>query len=778
MSWLKKVINIKLFYKFLIILLLLSVVPVVIVGLRLIEINRRGLQDVILELHTEQATSISDNVDSYVKNLQERIRFIIASHGEPPINWTLTRRMLRSMISSSEEILTVSTVNSDGRELTKVFHPDLEGKVKLVNRAQDSTFNSAKESGEFEVSKVYYKDGTPRINSVYPFTDNMYLYIESSLMELLEEVKNTTIGQTGYAYIVDKNGKIVMHPDSNMLEKSISDRPIVQEVLSRKLIGSKEYTTEDNKEMVGSYAPIPAFEWGVIVEQDKEEAYLSVSRMRNNALVLLIIVIFIAGVAGYFLAQNLSKPILKLTEASRSIASGNFEVTSLSKWLKKVKVKDELVELASTFIVMTQQLKRYNDMQAEKLDAILFSIMDGIIMTDSSGEIQLTNPRTKKLLDIDLEQNLEGMDIKNVIERPEIAESLEEVEDEEKEHIVKEMDLSEGEDLKFLRTDTSIVVHSDSGTRMGLVMVIRDITLEKELEQLKDDFIHSITHDLRSPMTSIRGFLEFLLDETAGEINDQQREFLEIIDNSSQRLLNMINNILDIAKMETGTMPMDVSSVNVSEIVDDVIKSLSSQSKKDKVELKKKELNEIPKQLIADEGLLQRAIINLVSNSLKFTPEGGSVTVKLEDMEEYLKVSVEDTGEGMPEEYVDKIFDRFEQVKGSEGKRKGTGLGLTITKYIIEAHEGEIWAESELGVGSEFIFKISKNLEEESEEEESTGDEEETQGKLPEDSGSGSKEKSEKDSSGEIEEKPQEEHSENNSKTDSPDNKEENKNSD
>jgi signal transduction histidine kinase len=210
-------------------------------------------------------------------------------------------------------------------------------------------------------------------------------------------------------------------------------------------------------------------------------------------------------------------------------------------------------------------------------------------------------------------------------------------------------------------------------------------------------------------MTSIRGFLEFLLDESAGEINDQQREFLKIIDKSSLRLLDMINNILDIAKMETGSMPMELSTVNFKDITEEVFESLESQAQKDMVELNMETPPDLP-DVVADKNLIHRAITNLVSNSLKFTPEGGSVTVRLSSDEEKMSVSVEDTGQGMPEEYVDKIFNKFEQVKGSKGKRKGTGLGLTITKYIVESHGGRIWAESELGKGSKFKFWISRDL--------------------------------------------------------------------
>jgi len=702
--------KIKIFYKFLIVMLLISAIPLIIVGYRLININKLGLQDVILELHTKQAEAIADKVEEYMQNLKEKLKFVISSHGEKTINWTLSQRILKSMIASSEEFLTVSTVNMDGKELTKVFHPSLEGKVKLEDRSEDKTFLNAVETGNFSISEVYYEEGIPRINVVYPFTGQIYLYIQASLSELLETVRNTTIGRTGYAYIVDKNGNIVMHPSLDASQViNVSGRPIVKEVLSRKLVGSKEYTDENNKRVIGAYAPVAALGWGVIIRQDRDEVYYSVRKMRQNALYLLIAAVLAACGVGYVMAQTLTRPILNLTGAARNIASGNYDVSMVSDWLKKVKVKDEMAELASTFIIMSHQLKTYNDMQADKMNAIIFSIADGIIMTDYSGRVILSNRRAKQLLGISASQEINGRNISEIIKREEIAQSLKEAR-EKKENIVKEIDLSQKENLKFLRADTSLVSHSESGADLGTVTVIRDITLEKQLEQLKDDFIHSITHDLRSPMTSIRGFLEFLLDGSAGEINDQQREFLEIIDKSSTRLLEMINDILDVAKMESGSMPMEIERVNMFDLVDNVLRTLESQAKKDKVELDIELKNEI-EDLNADKGLLQRVVTNLVSNSLKFTPEGGSVKVILEDKEDRVQISVVDTGVGMPPEYVDKIFDKFEQVKGSKGKRKGTGLGLTITKYIVEAHKGKIWAESEQGKGSTFTFWIPKDLE-------------------------------------------------------------------
>ncbi len=698
--------RIKIFHKFLAVMLAISALPLAIVGQRLVDINRQGLEDLIMELHTREVTAVSDSIEEYMANLSDKVRFVVSAHGEGVINWTLTQRILQSLIASSADFLTVSGVARDGRELTKVFHPDLEGKVELEDRSEDTTFLEARDKGEVAVSGIYYEDDQPRLSLVYPYTGDIFLYIEASLERLLNKVKETSIGRTGFLYIVDSEGRIVMHPDVERAaaREDVLDRPVVKEVLSRRLVGSKEFQAEDGREVIGAYAPVSALNLGVIIQQDKEEAYFSVYEMRRNALGLLIGAVLFAIIAGYLLAQNLTRPVLKLTGAARSITSGAFDVSSVSEWLGKTRVRDEMSELADTFIVMTRQLKRYTEMQADKLNAVLFSINDGIIMTDYSGNVILSNRCVAPLLGLDSSENMAGKNIRHIIRRKEVEESLKEVRETE-DTVVREIDLSAEKSPKHIRMDTSMVRHSDSGELLGTVTVIRDITLEKQLEQLKEDFIHSITHDLRSPMTSIRGFLEFLLDGSSGELNEQQKEFLQIIDESSKRLLGMINNILDVAKMESGTMPMDKEEFSLLSEAGDVVKTFEAQALRDRIDLKAEEVNG-PGIVYADRTLMHRVITNLVGNALKFTPEEGSVTVRVEEAGDEAEVSVIDTGQGMPPEYVKKIFKKFEQVKGSRGRRKGTGLGLTITKYIVESHGGRIWAESEEGKGSKFTFRI------------------------------------------------------------------------
>ncbi len=708
----KKIRKIRIFYKFLLVLLAISALPLLIVGVRLIDINRISLQDVTLELQANQAARIADAIENHMDNLRDKIVFLIESQGQPPIDWTLSERLLRSMLASSEDLLTVSLVRESGRELTKVFAPALEGKVELEDRSASSAFADALETRQPSVSSLKWdRYQLPRIDIVYPFADDIYIFIEASLIKLQNLVEETTIGESGFAYVVDSEGKIIMHPDQQKSREKASayKRPIVEAVLSGRLSGSIEFTDiESGKDIIGAYAPVSTFArlgWGAIIEQDYEEAYYSAIVMRRQALILLGIVIIAACLIGYLLAQNLTSPVLRLTKAARNIAGGSFEVGPVIKWLKKVKFRDELVELASTFTQMAKQLKRYTEMQADKMNAILFSIADGIIMTDYEGKIMLSNNRAKELLGLNVKETLQNRNIQDIIKRTEISDSLKEAR-EKKDHISREIDLTrDKKSPKHLRADTSIVSQAESRGELGTVTVIRDITLEKELEQMKDDFIHSITHDLRSPMTSIRGFLEFLMDGTAGEINDQQKEFLEIIDRSSKVLLNMISDILDVAKIESGTMPMDISETDLKELADEVIETISSQTKKEGVEIEVVAKNKI-KKVNADKNLISRVLTNLISNALKFTSEGGKISVEMESREDRVYVAVQDTGAGMPPDMCKKIFNKFEQVKGSRGKRRGTGLGLTITKYIVESHGGKIWAESEEGKGSRFEFWI------------------------------------------------------------------------
>jgi len=506
--------------------------------------------------------------------------------------------------------------------------------------------------------------------------------------------------------MVDSAGRIIAHPDPDKAERfeDASNLDIVKAVLSGSTVGSAEFKDAAGVDMVGAYAPLAMMKWGLVIQQAKSDAYSSAVKMRRDAIVWIMISIIAAAFVGLATARSLTKPVFALIRGAERVADGDFN--------QKVKVtsRDELEMLADTFNKMTGRLKQYNDMNVDRIieektktDAVIYSIADGLIMTDFSGRVMLLNRQARNMLDV--KQEIENISLLDYIKDKSIAESLREMIIEKKdEKTTKEFRINKR--IIEARTDT---VKTEKGKNLGILTILHDITLEKQLETMKDDFIHSITHDLRSPMTSIRGFMEILLDGSAGEITEQQREFLQIMDDSSKKLLGLINNILDVAKLESGKIDITLSRVNAGRLVNNIVKALKLRAEKGQITLRAKETAKLP-DINADAGLLERTIENLISNALKFTPAGGRVSVETEDFEDRIQVSVTDTGEGIPQNFLNKVFDKFQQVENSMTKKKGTGLGLAISRYIVEAHRGKIWVESEPGKGSKFQFYIPKNL--------------------------------------------------------------------
>ncbi len=233
-----------------------------------------------------------------------------------------------------------------------------------------------------------------------------------------------------------------------------------------------------------------------------------------------------------------------------------------------------------------------------------------------------------------------------------------------------------------------------------------------ELDEMKQDFVSNVTHELRSPMTSIRGYVDLLLQQAAGPITDMQKDYLSIIKNSSVRLGRFIDNLLDVAKIEAHKLRLTPEKMKVYDLAHEMQVLFKPQLDEKTIEFK----NFVPNNLteaFVDKDKLAEVMINLTSNAIKFTPEGGRIELHASEGNNHLEVSVHDTGAGIPAEMVDKLFNKFEQVKSNQGlarKHKGTGLGLTIAKGIIEAHGGKIWIKSPApsGKGTAFYFTIPK----------------------------------------------------------------------
>ncbi|MFC2048901.1 ATP-binding protein [Elusimicrobiota bacterium] len=683
--------KIKFFYKFIIVMVLISVVPLTIVGLRMVKINMISQADSTRHNHASTAGFLAGSIDDFVRSLREKLLFLIKSQSVRTLSFTAKQTLIQSLLSSTEHFITVSMVNKTGEEFVKTYHPDYASEAEILNIYDRALFKKALKGPA--ISDVYQKKNEPRMDIIYPVGVD-YIFITLTLKKLWNNIRGADIGKMGQVFLVDSEGKILAHPDSALEGKKI-DIPTVRAVLSRASIGSMEFDI-DGKKMVGSYAPVENMGWGIITQQPYEYAYESAIRGRKAAYQWIFIVIIVSVVVSYFFAKGLTNPIFTLIKGAGRVANGNFKegVT--------IRTNDELQMLAKTFNEMVASLKKYSEIQVDKLlaeqtktQAILFSIEDGIVLTDFEGRILLVNQRAKELLEFDFDPAEGDKIFQYISDRDDVKKIFETLKN-------YELDLSDDENRKIIQS-VADEVKTSSGKIIGNMRIIRDITLERELEEIKEKFMHSITHDLKNPLAAIIGMSDLLRTLRGKQIEDSEKKYFDILKSEAERLLGMINDILHLAKLQSGTLKLNKRDFNLTGLLIIIKDTFSAQAEQVDVEIECPDADEVYT-VSADENLVRRVIINLLGNSMKYTPRGGKIQLLAEKKDRSILVSVKDNGEGMPTDMCEKIFDRFQQIKGQS--RGGTGIGLNVSKEIVEAHGGKIWAESSPGQGSVFTFTL------------------------------------------------------------------------
>ncbi|MEE8449536.1 MAG: ATP-binding protein, partial [Thermodesulfobacteriota bacterium] len=342
-------------------------------------------------------------------------------------------------------------------------------------------------------------------------------------------------------------------------------------------------------------------------------------------------------------------------------------------------------------------------------DVLVRNMADGIIAVNARGEVILINDAATKITRLS-EKEAIGKGIEEVFcypgskERNPLLMSLTggEVQLDHNFNLIT----STGERLPLSVACTPIL--DKKGKVSGCVAVFRDVTELREIENMKTEFVSTVSHELRTPLTSIKGSIGLILGGVAGEVNDEVAELLTIAQNNTDRLIRLINEMLDVSKIESGKIQMNKESLAVDTLVKKALERIKGYANECQVKLKCQLPEQIPL-VLADRDRIEQVITNLLSNAIKFTPAGGVVTLEVTDESESVNISVADTGIGIPEGQLEKIFDKFHQVDQSTIRQKGgTGLGLSICYAIVSEHGGKIWAESTEGEGSSFNFTLPK----------------------------------------------------------------------
>ena len=344
---------------------------------------------------------------------------------------------------------------------------------------------------------------------------------------------------------------------------------------------------------------------------------------------------------------------------------------------------------ANAHLFMTAEFER------ERLAAILASTPDPVLVTDQKNNLLLMNAEAWQALDVGIDESI-GKAVVDVIQQAELVRLLQ-LSGNTTESV--EVDLPKGR--TYMATASAINV---DGQIIGRVCVLKDVTQFKELDALKSEFVSTVSHDLRSPLTLMRGYATML--EMVGELNDQQTEYVRKIVVGVESISRLVNNLLDLGRIEAG-VGLQLEMVPVQDVVDWVVESFQLQAQQKKITLSADIAKDISPLVEADQALLQQALHNLVENAVKYTPEGGKVWVRVKSRQQKLLIIVEDTGIGISPVDQPYLFEKF--YRGTDRKAKkerGTGLGLAIVKSIVERHGGKLGLESNLGEGSIFYIEI------------------------------------------------------------------------
>ncbi len=379
-------------------------------------------------------------------------------------------------------------------------------------------------------------------------------------------------------------------------------------------------------------------------------------------------------------------------------------------------------ELGRRVTAATQALTRENSrltVEKERAEGVMRHLADGLVVVDSTGKIVMMNPAAEKMMGREMKESV-GQSLAECIKDEHLlAMAKGSLEEGDETKITTEIELKSKDELtKRILRASGAVVENENGKTVGMVTVLSDVTREKELDEMKANFVNLVTHELRTPMVAIQKSVELILSQTTGPINDDQQRFLAISKNNLDRLNRLINDLLDMARLDAGRVSVRPVSFDLRDVIKDVCSTLASWAGDKQIPVLYEPGTE-PMTVFADRDRITQVLVNLLGNALKFTPVKGEVRVFVKSLdskeglcpEPCVEVAVTDTGIGIDPKDVERIFNKFEQASlVAPAGTTGTGLGLPIAKEIVQLHHGAMWVESEKGKGSRFIFVIPKQF--------------------------------------------------------------------
>lgn len=471
-------------------------------------------------------------------------------------------------------------------------------------------------------------------------------------------------------------------------------------------IGGTEWDVVDSLGVRKRAAAVPVWDDGRVVGaiymvQSMEDLFSTIDRIKRIFIVGIMIALTLTAMLGIILSNTITQPIKEITKKATAMAEGNFN--------QRVHVQspDEIGQLGLAFNYMSHRLKEALssiEEEKEKLASVLSNMNDGVIATDEWGKTIVMNRRAYEMLQLEEGDGI-GRELSELLDLS--KEEIDHYVFGEKKTTMLEIHVPEQDETRNIRVTFTPLFRREQGM-LGTIVVLHDVTEQEKMEQSRKEFVANVSHELRTPLTSIKSYLEALDD---GAIDDPEvaKRFLKVTRNETERMIRLVSDLLQLSRLDSKQAVISIEPTDIRNMLEDVADRFSFQLKQRSIDISIEVEPDISKVLV-DPDQIDQVLDNLVSNAIKYTPEGGRIHIRAAKRdEEWIEVTVEDTGIGIPKKDLERIFERFYRVdKARSRSMGGTGLGLSISREIVRAHGGTIQLESEVQVGTKVTFTLRR----------------------------------------------------------------------
>lgn len=716
--------------KLLLLMIVVALLPLVVLNYYWYRSTESSLQTA-----AESSQIILKNSDVYRVNqyMNDKVSALII-HSQSPSVYNLqlatAKQDLQGLLNQDSDITQLTLTNSRGMSVLSLNRKGSLPTGQNLSQTNAYRVTNYLDGREYISPVTYNTDKRPIVTIAVPLVNfstahnlsNLSTAVPGQLRTasqingvLIEQVDltnlwNSVLSQNSstsgvYAYVVDSEGTLIAYPNLNyeFAHQELANVPSVEAFLKKPTASPKALITKSEKgvSVLSSYGQVTSTGWGVIAEEPTSVIFASANHIQLIGMLIFVIAAVVTLILSFLASRTVTKPIRSLVGGAEDLSRGNL------KTRLRITTKDEIGLLGTTFNRMADKLSAIvlkAEAEAEKANIMLNNVNEGILALDKEGRILIANVSAAVLIG-DMPKNIIGCCFVDSYhlnkDQSDFLPSMHEL------GIYKELELI-NLNKRIHQVDMLVNPISNDPSGICTIVTIIDRTDERQLENMKVDFVSMAAHELRTPMTTIRGYVDLIKNDEENHLPPAFDEYFDHIESSSVDLVGLINNLLNVSKIERGALTLKLDKVDW---VDLIKKSLSDRKFSADAKNISLEYNgpDGPIYILADQLSIQEVINNLVNNAINFTEEGGEVKVHFHETVDDIVVDVIDNGVGIPAASIDHLFTKFFRANsGYTSGSGGTGLGLFISKSIIELHQGELTVESKEGIGSTFTIRLPK----------------------------------------------------------------------